>query len=438
MFKTDTSKLSPDQKLAWDEIISGKNLFITARAGAGKSYLINFIRRNFPGRLLVTASTGIAANNVGGRTIHSQFLINPQKPDPEESVAKLSMSRRRYAILPAQLLIIDEVSMVSNSLLDCLNKICKGVKKSDRPFGGMQIVVFGDFLQLPPVFKGAQAGDTICWDCASWQEAEIKPLLLTSNFRQAADAEFYSLLTRLRYNQLTAADIQKIQSLATIPDDSAIRIFSTNEEVDRYNYGRFMLLDESTERKYIAKCSGDRSLIDNYWKDSIIPEEIELRIGARVMLCRNIDLGDLLLFNGSLGWVVGYEEGSNYPVIDFDCGVKLIIDPMVIYQPMERDYSGEEYPLATISHIPLKLAYAVTVHKSQGQTFDKVFMDCQRTFVCGQVYVALSRARSLSGLVVHNFNPNSRGSISDQWIVNRYLQLEYDANIRASCGDNYG
>lgn len=432
MYNIDTSKLSPDQKMAWDEIMLGKNLFITARAGAGKSYLINFIRKNFPGRLLITASTGIAANNVGGRTLHSQFLINPQKPDARESVARCMNSRRRYAIQPAQLLIIDEISMVSNSLFDCLNEICKGVKNSSRPFGGMQVVVFGDFLQLPPVFKGAQKEDTICWDCAAWQEAGIQPLLLTSNFRQAADEDFYSLLTRLRYNQLTFEDITKISSLATIPDDSAIRIFSTNEEVDKYNYGKYMLLDESTEHIYEAKCSGDRSLIDNYWKDSIIPEVIELRRGARVMLCRNIDMGDILLFNGSLGWVDGFEEGSGYPIIDFDVGIKLIIDPMVIYQPMERDYGGDEYPLATITHIPLKLAYAVTVHKSQGQTFDKVFMDCARTFVCGQVYVALSRARSLKGLVVHNFNPNSRGSFSDQWIVNRYLQLEYEASLRRS------
>ena len=427
----DTSILSADQKAAWDKIIEGRNLFITARAGAGKSFLINFIRRFFPGRVLITASTGIAANNIGGRTIHSQFLINPYDLDPEKAAAQLEMNKRKYAIRDAQLLIIDEISMVSDTLLNCLNKTCKLFKKTDRPFGGMQILVFGDFLQLPPVFKGKSINDKICWDCEAWKEAKIEPFLITSNFRQKADTSFYNLLTRLRYNNLSPEDIDVIKSRQLPADDSAIRIFSTNDEVDKYNYSKFIQLDASTQHTYKAKCSGDKYLIENYWKDSIIPEEIDLRLGARVMMCKNINIGaDLVLFNGSLGWVVGFvkepvdSEDYNCPIVKFDCGLTFIVNSETIYQPKEQTPYREELILATIQQVPLKLAYAVTVHKSQGQTFDKVFMDCSRTFLFGQVYVALSRARTLDGLYVYNFNPASRGSISDPMMVARYLQLE--------------
>lgn len=435
---TDTSKLSLDQKLAWDEIVLGKNLFITARAGAGKSYLINFIRKNFPGNVIVTASTGIAANSIGGRTIHSQFLINPYNPDPEQAATNLSSSRRKYALQSAHLLIIDEISMVSDRLLDCLNKTCKIFKKSDRPFGGMQIVVFGDFLQLPPVFKGDTINDKICWDCESWREAKIETFLITSNFRQSTDEAFYNLLTRLRYNQLTEEDINLIKSRQLPADDSAIRIFSTNNEVDKYNYAKYIKLDPKTEHKYIARSSGDKSLIESYWKDALIPQELELRTGARVMMCKNLNMGgDSYLFNGSLGWVIGFVENNDSddldtgcPIIAFDCGITCIVNQEIIYQPKEQGYSGEEIPLATIEQIPLKLAYAVTVHKSQGQTFDKVFMDCSRTFLFGQVYVALSRARTLDGLIIYGFNAFSKGSISDPIIVSKYLQLEQEAQER--------
>lgn len=429
----DTSKLSPDQKACWDEIYAGTNLFVTARAGAGKSYLIRFIEEHFPANVLLTASTGIAANNIGGRTLHSMFLINPSKPNPEESATKiLQIPKKRSTIQKAQLLIIDEISMVSDRLLNCIDDILRLVKKHpNEPFGGMQIALFGDFLQLPPVFKGDSLNDSICWDCKAWTEAKIKPMLITSNFRQATDVTFYQFLSRLRYNQMTVEDIQMIRSRAVPADDKSIRIFSTNAEVDKYNEAKFQQLPAETQHTYIAKTNGDYKLIQSYWKDSLIPEELTLRLGARVMCCKNKNLGgDFYIFNGSLGEVIGWDDLSGLPIVKFDSGITLTMEEEVIYEVKEKDVTGEPYVLAQINQVPLKLAYAVTVHKSQGQTFDSLMMDCSRTFLFGQVYTAFSRARTLAGLHVYGFNHLSFGAMSDPSMVARYLKLEREAYER--------
>lgn len=414
----DTSILSADQRLAWDTLVKGANLFVTARAGAGKSFLIDFIKEHFSGRVLVTASTGIAANNVGGRTLHSQFLINPMHPDIKESAEKVDAGKRGWQVRSARLLIIDEISMVSDTLLNCVSEICKRVRNSHAPFGGLQLAFFGDFLQLPPVFKGNSANDKICWDCPCWSAANIKTMLMTSNFRQSGDGEFYRILTRLRYNKLTQTDIEKIQSRDVTVDDSAIRLFSTNEEVDHYNAYKFNKLDANTEHRFYADAYGEDALIRGYWKDAIIPEELVLRIGARVMMCKNKDVEEGYLFNGSLGEVVGFSAGG-YPVVKFDSGIVFTVEKETIYLVKEKDAGGRDQILTEIVQVPLRLAYAVTIHKSQGQTFDSVFVDCSRMFLYGQAYVALSRARTLGGLAVRGFNPRSRGAMSDPSITAR-------------------
>lgn len=429
----DTSILSRDQRECWEALVAGKNLFVTARAGAGKSFLIDFIKKNYNGRVLVTASTGIAANNVGGRTLHSQFLINPMAMDAEDSGDKCYNGKRGNLIRKARLLIIDEVSMVSDRLLECVSDICKVVRESILPFGGLQVALFGDFLQLPPVFKGDSANDKICWDCKCWKEAHIETKLMTQNFRQASDTEFQGILTRLRYNKLSATDVQKIRSRDLPADDSAIRIFSTNAEVDSYNAFKFNKLDPKTEHKFVASAWGEQGIITGYWKDSLIPEELVLRVGARVMMCKNKEVDDGYLFNGSLGEVVGFTGNDSCPgnpIVKFDSGIVYTVETDTIFSMTEKDSYGFIITIAQIDQIPLRLAYAVTVHKSQGATFDKVLMDCSRVFMYGQVYVAFSRARSLNGLFVSGFNPRSRGSVSDPAIVARYIGMEQEAYER--------
>lgn len=429
--KVDTSVLSSDQRMCWDALVKGKNLFITARAGAGKSYLINFIKNNFHGRVLLTASTGIAANNVGGRTLHSQFLINPSKLDAQESASKILGTKREYAISKAKLLIIDEISMVSDALLQCVSDICSQIRESSKPFGGMQVAFFGDFLQLPPVFKGTQKDCKICWDCKCWTDAQIKTMLMTCNFRQKDDEVFYKLLTRMRYNKLNQKDMELLRSRSLPADDKAMRIFSTNEEVDKWNLAKYEALDKSTEQIYYAESHGNQNLIQGYWKDSLIPERLTLRIGARVMMCKNKDVSGGYLYNGSLGDVVGFDE-LGYPVVQFDNGITYTASQEVIFQFSEENDFGVKEVIAEINAIPLRLAWACTVHKTQGITVDAAVVDCARMFMYGQLYVAVSRVRSLNGLYLHGFNPYSKASYSDPSVVCRYMDMEQEAFERNS------
>lgn len=421
----DEVKLSEDQQNAWDSIRSGKNLFVTARAGAGKSFLIEYIKNNFRGRVILTASTGIAANTIGGRTLHSQFLITPHKPDADEAAEKVTSGKRGNALRSARLLIIDEISMVSDALLTCVDNICRIVRGNDKSFGGLQIVVFGDFLQLPPVFKGDTANDKICWDCTCWAEAGIKTLLMTCNFRQAQDEEFAKILNRLRHNQLYGKDIDRIRSRELPAPDSAIRLYSRNDEVDRYNQLKFERLDKNTEHRYVMDSWGcDQYRTDAFLKDSPVQDELVLRLGARVMRLVNKDVEGGYLYNGALGEVVGFSEYGGYPIVRFDCGITETVERSAFIIEEKDDY-GRKIELVHIEQVPLRCAWAVTIHKSQGQTFDSVFADCSSVFLFGQVYVAFSRCKSLEGLYVRGFVPNR--ALSDPYIVGRYCEMEQEA-----------
>ena len=418
----DTSILSDDQKLVWDGVKSGKNLFVTARAGAGKSFLIDFIKKNY-GPVLVTASTGIAANNVGGRTLHSQFLISINRPDANESADKISGTKRGYKIRYAKALIIDEISMVSDALLKCVDNICKLVRGSSKPFGGLQVLLFGDFLQLPPVFKGNSKYDTVCLGCESWRDAQIETILMTTNFRQKDDATFYKLLTRLRYNHLSVDDVALIKTRELPPPDTAVRLYSLNAEVDRLNAFKFNQLDASTEVIFTATIWGeDQARVEAFKRDSLFEEELRLRVGARVMMLLNEDSEDGYLYNGALGEVVGFVNGL--PHVKFDNGISRLIEKKEV-SITEKDELGREHILVSCRQIPLKLAWACSIHKSQGQTFDQVFVDCSSVFVDGQVYVAFSRARTLEGLFITGFNPMR--ARSNQAMVNWYEVLEQEA-----------
>ena len=417
--------LSQDQELAWDKIKSGKNLFVTARAGAGKSFLIDFIKENFMGRVITTASTGIAANNVGGRTLHSQFLISTSKMDAQESANKVDAGKRGILLRSAKLLIIDEISMVSDALLECVNRICQLVRNSDEPFGGLQVAFFGDFLQLPPVFKNESKNDRICLGCDCWNKAGIEIVLMTKNFRQKDDEQFFKLLTRLRYNRLNEDDIKLIQSRQIPAPDTAVRLYALNAEVGRLNRFKYAKLDESTEHTYDWTIWGeDQARVDAFKRDSLFEEKLSLRVGARVMMLVNEETEEGYLYNGALGEVVEFNNGQ--PVVMFDSGIKRRLEPREISITEKDDY-GRIRVLVSCTQIPLKLAWACTVHKMQGMSVDTAFIDCSSMFVRGQLYVALSRVRHLSGVFISGFNPNMEAARSDANLVDFYSAMEQEA-----------
>ena len=425
-------ELSPDQQRAFTAVHRGRNLFLTARAGAGKSFLINHIIATSKKQPLLCASTGIAAILIGGRTLHSQFKISFEQ-DARESAAAIS-GKREYEIRTAKILIIDEVSMVSDKLLDCVSDICKLVRKKPLlPFGGLQIIVCGDFLQLPPVFRGENADGKYCIHAKSWQEARIEPIMLTTNFRQGHDNAFYDILTRIRYDCVNQKVVDLLKSRDVEPGENTIRLYSTNNEVDAYNQKMYCKLDSKTEKKYNMLIYGEPAYVNNFLKNSLYAQELLFRKNARVILIANLEIDDVYLCNGSLGTLVGYDDG--FPRVRFDCGVT---ETITIYTTSQKEKSYNENgeivygdELLHVEQIPLKLAWAVSIHKSQGQTFDNAYIDCLRVFAFGQIYVALSRVKSLDGIYIKNFD--IRRSLCEPTMVDWYIELEKKAKELSPC-----
>lgn len=417
--------LSIDQQQCFDAVKQGKNLFITARAGAGKSYLINYIIETLKKPTILCASTGISATIIGGRTLHSQFLISNDQ-DAVESALQVKASEKRYAkIKKAKLLIIDEISMVSDKLLNCVDKICRIVREQpNKAFGGLQVIFCGDFLQLPPVFNGVNRNSTYCIFSKAWQDANIQTFLLTTNHRQNEDSAFYDILTRIRYNCVNQKVVDLLKEREIEPNEKVIRLYSTNNEVDNYNDLMFEKLDKKTTHRYYMNIDGEQSIVNNFLKNSLFEEVLELRQNARVMLLVNKDIDGTYLCNGSLGTVVGFN--GDLPIIEFDCGLTITIETYVMQQ-FEKVFNDKGEPekgkeLLYMEQMPLKLAYAISIHKSQGQTFDNIYVDCSRIFTFGQVYVALSRSKSLNGLYIKNFNANK--SRCEPKMVEWYIQIE--------------
>lgn len=425
--------LSVDQEMVVDMVKQGKNLFVTAKAGSGKTYLLNHIK-GMRSQVVVVAPTGVAATLIGGRTIHSQFMIG-HKIDMEASLEKLGWKRRR-AIQFAELLIIDEISMVSDKLLECVDGMCRSIRGVDMPFGGVQILFFGDFLQLPPVSKGENV--TISLGCKSWREANIEPFMLWHNHRQSQDQEFFNVLVRLRYNLMTPEATSLLKSREAEPDDTVIRLYATNAEVDSYNQRMYEKLPSQPEHTYYMEADGEEGMVRNWKENSIVPETLSLRLGCRVMLLANLDVAGAGLYNGSLGTVVGFStEHRPKPIVSFDNGEQRTISEWSwVVTEKEKDpitKESVEKQVLAIEQIPLRVAYAITTHKSQGCTFDKVYVDCGRFFTRGQGYVAISRAQTLEGLYLKNFDPNR--CLSTQNIVNWYLKLEAKTKeLRKSLG----
>lgn len=416
--------LSNDQQECYNAVKQGNNLFITARAGSGKSFLINYIINNIKKPIILCASTGISATIIGGRTLHSQFLINTDF-NIEESIEKIKASKNRYdKIKKGKLFIIDEISMVSNKLLDFIDKICQIIRENNKPFGGLQILFCGDFLQLPPVFNGIDKDSSYCIYSKAWKDANIKTFLLTTNHRQNIDSDFYDMLTRIRYNCINSKTIELLKKRELEPNDKVIRLYSTNNEVDNYNDSMFEKLDKKTTHRYYMKIDGDQSIVNNFIKNSLFEQILELRQNARVMLLINKEVDNQYFCNGSLGTVIGFI--GDLPIVKFDNGKTLTIQKYIMQQ-FERNYNdngeivnGRE--LLYMEQIPLKLAYAISIHKSQGQTFDNVYVDCSKIFTFGQVYVALSRAKSLNGLFIKGFNVNK--SRCEPKMVEWYIKIE--------------
>ncbi|RRJ86573.1 helicase [Gulosibacter macacae] len=396
-----TLQLTAEQQGVFDAIEgTTEHLFVTGRAGTGKSTLLNHLSWHTEKQLVICAPTGVAALNVGGQTIHSLFklpigIIGNQPIEQSREVKKL--------LTTIDTLVIDEISMVSADLLDAMDRSLRQARnRRSEPFGGVQIVMFGDPFQLAPVppsdpSERAWLRDTYrsMWffDAHVWREAEMRIHTLREIHRQH-DEEFRSLLTSVRYGRVTADEAGRLNTVGArpAPHDGIITLASKNATVSRINA-------RELERLPGRSMTADAEVIGDFGGARTFPadERLELKEGAQVMFLRND--ADQRWVNGSVG-VVSRIDRTVYVEID---GEEHEVEPIAweklkySYDPdtkeLSRDVIGEFH------QFPLRLAWAVTIHKSQGKTYDRAVVDLgARAFSPGQAYVALSRIRSLEGL----------------------------------------
>lgn len=393
--------------------------FITGRAGTGKSTLLKHFRETTKLLAPVLAPTGVAALNVEGETIHRFFGFAPGITI-KEARRKASAARDLELYRNADLLIIDEISMVRADLIDCMDQFLRAVRKNKSPFGGLRIVAIGDLYQLPPVISTQEkAAFSQLYPSPYFFAAnvmrqlidtgEVSFLELETVYRQT-DPSFIALLNAVRDKNISGEELCCLNDrVCSTVSKETIVLTAVNAAADRLNDMRLHELS-GTPRLFKGEVRGNFPE-----REAPVPAELRLKIGARVMCVANDPGGQFV--NGSLGWVTGFErdaEGKTSVIVKLDDGGQISVSSHAwsVYRSIyDRDSQTlDQEKLGSFTQIPLKLAWAVTIHKSQGKTFDQVAIDFGRgAFAAGQAYVALSRCRSLEG--INLVNPLSHADI---------------------------
>ncbi len=425
-YQLETANLSIQQQKIVESYLNGDNVFISGGAGTGKSYLLNYLKKNFSHLgLEITASTGIASINIGGSTIHSFAGIGLANHPIEQILANLKQtkfSKIRKRILKTKTLAIDEISMISPELLEILDIVFREIRQSKKIFGGLQVLFFGDFLQLPPVNKFNEE-ISYCFNSKIWEDFNFKNFILTKAFRQS-DKDFIDILNNLRFGIVNLNDQKILDSRVNIADQNqSIKptILTThNDRVERIN-AKFMQNIANKEFEYKADFSGDLYKIDFLKKNCLAYQVLKLKIGAQVMMIKNTHQKEGVI-NGSLGIIRDFSPKKNYPIVEFANNKILTISPEE-WNLEKFDHDTKTIKIeASISQIPLILAWAITIHKSQGLTLDKISCDLSNVFSPGQSYVAISRVKTLSGLFIESINYNK--IIADKNAVNFYKKIK--------------
>ena len=397
--------LTSEQKQAFDAVIEGKSIFITGPGGTGKSYLLKLIYDLVPQlthkKVAVTALTGCAALLLGphARTLHSWTGIGLGK-EPSRYLAGM-VRRSKKGIerwTKTDILVIDEVSMLTPELLDKLNTISQIIRRNSKPFGGLQIIFVGDFYQLPPVFKESDC--SFAFESPTWSSLIQDTIHLTKILMEAREGS-------LSQESLVILESRKDLKWKKLKIRPTL-LFTRRNEVDQVNdiNIKMLLANESIDRQEYtvspAISSGMKAdvkkAIEKMDKDGQYTPTLMLAIGAQVMLLINKDF-DLGHVNGSRGFVTGFTEtGPRLPIVQFKNGDPIAID--------YHTWASNENEGITRKQLPLRLAYAITIHKAQGSTLDSALIDIGRsTFEAGQAYVALSRVKSLEGLYIWDIDP---------------------------------
>ncbi len=460
------------QTTALDILKTGHNVFLTGSAGSGKTYTLNQYIHYLRARrvsVAVTASTGIAATHMSGITIHSWAGIGIKSEMTEKDLKKL-MGKRilRERIKKTAVLVIDEISMLHAKQFNLVDLVLKTIKNSTEPFGGIQVILAGDFFQLPPVGEKEESNrDKFAFMSQAWLEGDFHVCYLSEQYRQKTEHHslygendnsiaddinpltLNDILNQIRRSQVTHQAVQTLEN--TINNEVNInrtRLYTHNVSVDKINLTELAKIDNKVFT-YQGVGTGDEKLVEMLKKTVRTSDELNLKVGCKVMFVKNIV--DLDVFNGTMGEVVGFhkvkfensddniDKESKYPVVKLNTGREVIAMPE---EWMVEDEHGTV--LASYTQVPLSLAWAITVHKSQGMTLDAAEIDLSRTFEMGQGYVALSRLKSLSGLKLLGLNeismrldPLARGADKRFMELSDEIQTQYQVLTTAQLEESH-
>lgn len=408
------------QAQALEILKTGRNVFITGPAGSGKTHLVNTYIKYLNEHDIdigITASTGIAATHMGGMTIHSWAGIGIAATLTQgdlENMFEKSYLMKRFSRV--KVLIIDEVSMLHHFRFDLVNTVLQNMKGNAKPFGGVQVVLCGDFFQLPPVSRQGEPETRFIYSSDSWKEAGFTICYLSEQFRQKDDA-MISILNEIRSGEVSDEARSHLESRYKKKSSLKIeptRLFTHNADVDTLNETELKKLKSDEETDYYMDTKGREPLVATLKKTCLAPEVLRLKVGARVMCVKNnFEEGYV---NGTLGIVISCKENQD-PVIRTAHGKVIKIERAS--WKIEEDGKVK----AEISQYPLRLAWAITVHKSQGMSLDAVEVDLSKSFEPGMGYVALSRVRSLEGLTILGINETALQVANEV--------LEFDAEMQA-------
>ena len=410
---------------------TGTSLFLTGKAGTGKTTFLRNLRSSSRKRIVVCAPTGIAAINAGGVTLHSFFQLDfgPFVPGMNNGTRrKFSYSKEKLRIIRGMdLLVIDEVSMVRADLLDAVDDVLRRLRDRTKPFGGVQLLLIGDLQQLAPVVREEERNllegrykSLFFFDSVALQQLPYETVELNEVFRQK-DADFLGMLNAIRENRADKTVLDKLNSRC-IPgfnpgdDEGYIRLTTHNGIANDINRQK---LDELPAQPHVFECH-----IEGKFPETSYPAdpELTLKVGAQVMFIKNDTGMDRAYYNGMIGQIVAIDEEYGVAVRPQEGGEIIQVQPVdwdnISYTVNPETKEIVEHKEGTFTQFPLKLAWAVTIHKSQGLTFDRAIIDVKRSFAHGQTYVALSRCRTLQGLVL--VNPVSPSSIINDTSVDRF------------------